>query len=162
MFLSSLSCALQFEACPGLVPSKSSVFILAYWKALPTASAWNFFFFFFFFGLFRAAHKAYGGSQARGRIGAFATSLYHSHSNTRYEPHLPPIPQLTANAGSLTHWARPWITPASSWMLVRFVSFGPRWEVCRELFLVLVVGRVDGRLWLAEWNEAWSYFALLS
>ena len=29
------------------------------------------------------------------------------------------------NAGSLTHWARPGIEPASSWILVRFVSAEP-------------------------------------
>ena len=38
--------------------------------------------FFFFFGVFRAAPAAYGGSQARGQIGAVAVGLYHSHSNT--------------------------------------------------------------------------------
>ena len=32
------------------------------------------------------------------------------------------------NARSLTHWVRPWSKPASSWMLVRFVSTEPRWE----------------------------------
>ena len=32
------------------------------------------------------------------------------------------------NAGSLTHWARPGIEPASSWMLVRSVSTVPQWE----------------------------------
>ena len=40
-----------------------------------------------FFVFSRAAHTAYGGSQARGQIGAVAAGLYHSHSN----------------AGSLTH-----------------------------------------------------------
>ena len=39
---------------------------------------------------------AYGGSQARGRIGAVATSLCQSHSNARSELHLRPTPQLTA------------------------------------------------------------------
>ena len=38
---------------------------------------------------------AYGGSQARGRIGARAASLHHSHSNARSEPRLWPTPQLT-------------------------------------------------------------------
>ena len=46
---------------------------------------------------------AYGGSQARGLIGAVAKSLRHSHSN----------------AGSLTHRGRPGIEPETSWFLVR-------------------------------------------
>ena len=47
-----------------------------------------FFFFFFFFCPFvsRAAPVAYGGSQARGRIGVVAASLCHSHSNARSDP----------------------------------------------------------------------------
>ena len=51
---------------------------------------------FFFFGLFRAVPMAYGGSQARGRIGAVATGLGQSHSNSGSEPRLQPTPQLTA------------------------------------------------------------------
>ena len=51
------------------------------------------FFFFFFSGPHPAAC---GGFQARGQIGAAATSLCHSHSNARYEPRLRPTPQLTA------------------------------------------------------------------
>ena len=39
---------------------------------------------------------AYGGSQARGRIGAVAASLRQSHSNAGSEPRLRPTPQLTA------------------------------------------------------------------
>ena len=38
--------------------------------------------------VFRAAPAAYGGSQFRGRIGAVAASLHHSHSNARSEPRL--------------------------------------------------------------------------
>ena len=41
-----------------------------------------------FFLHFRAAPAAYGGSQARGRIGAAAAGLYHSHYNMGSEPHL--------------------------------------------------------------------------
>ena len=33
------------------------------------------------------------------------------------------------NTGSLTHWARPGMEPASSWMLVRFIAAEPRREV---------------------------------
>ena len=36
---------------------------------------------FFFFLLFRAALAAYGGSQARGLVGATAAGLHRSHSN---------------------------------------------------------------------------------
>ena len=43
-----------------------------------------------------AAPAAYGGSQARGPIGAVAASLRQSHSNARSEPHPQPTPQLTA------------------------------------------------------------------
>ena len=56
-------------------------------------------FFIFIFCLFafsRAAPAAYGSSQARGPIGAVATGLCHSHSNTGSEPSLQPTPQLTA------------------------------------------------------------------
>ena len=40
------------------------------------------------FIFFRSTPTAYGGSQARGGIGATAASLYHSHSNAGSEPHL--------------------------------------------------------------------------
>jgi len=43
-----------------------------------------------------AAPAAYGGSQARGRIRAVATSLRQSHSNVGSEPRLQPTLQLTA------------------------------------------------------------------
>ena len=43
-----------------------------------------------------AAPAAYGGSQARGPIGAVATGLRQRHSNAGSEPHLQPTPQLTA------------------------------------------------------------------
>ena len=43
-----------------------------------------------------AAPAAYGGSQARGWIGAVATGLRQSHSNAGSEPRLQPTPQLMA------------------------------------------------------------------
>ena len=45
-----------------------------------------FYFIIFFFS--RAAPAAHGGSQARGRIGATATGLHHSQSNSGSEPSL--------------------------------------------------------------------------
>ena len=75
--------------------------------------------FFLPFCLFRAAPVAYGGSQARGPVGAAAAGLHHSHSN----------------AGSLTHGARLGIEPATSWFLVRFVSTAP-WQELLQRSLV--------------------------
>ena len=60
--------------------------------------------FLIYFYFFRAPPSACGSSQTRGRIGAIAAGLHHSHSNS----------------GSLTHWARPGIEPVSSWILIRF------------------------------------------
>ena len=45
-------------------------------------------FFFCLFAFSRAVPTAYGDSQARGLIGARATGLCQSHSNTESEPHL--------------------------------------------------------------------------
>ena len=53
-------------------------------------------FFFFFLLVFRAALTVYGGSQARGRIGAVAACLHHSHSNVGSKPSLRPTLQLMA------------------------------------------------------------------
>ena len=49
---------------------------------------------FFFWG--GAGPVAYGGSQARGLIGAVNAILCQSHSNAKSEPHLQPTPQLAA------------------------------------------------------------------
>ena len=85
---------------------------------------------FFFFCLFRATPVAYGGFRARGLIRATAAGLYHSYSNARSKPHLRTAPHTAhGNAGSLTHWARPGIEPATSWFLVRFVSAVPHQEM---------------------------------
>ena len=53
-------------------------------------------FFPLFFVFFRTAPMAYGGSQARGRIGAVASGLRHRHSNAGSELCLQPTPQLRA------------------------------------------------------------------
>ena len=51
-------------------------------------------FFFLFFSLYRATPTAYGGSQARGRMGATPAGL--PHDNARSELRLRPTPELTA------------------------------------------------------------------
>jgi len=57
---------------------------------------WFIFAFFFFFYHFRATPMLYGGSHARGLIGAVATGLHHSHSNAISEPSLQSTPELMA------------------------------------------------------------------
>ena len=74
--------------------SKHSLLLVAF-QALSAI----FFYFLFIFCLFAiswAASMAYGGSQARGLIGAVAASPCQSHSNARSDPRLRPTPQLTA------------------------------------------------------------------
>ena len=86
---------------------------------------------FYFILLFRAVPEAYESSQARGQKGAAAACLHHSHSDTRSKPRLRPH----GNAGSLIHWVRSGIKPASSWILVGFITSEPRRELPRILYL---------------------------
>ena len=69
--------------------------------------------FFFFFCLLGAVPMAYGGSQARGLIGAVAAGLRHSHGNS----------------GFLTHREKPGIESTTSWFPVGFTSTVPRREL---------------------------------
>ena len=48
------------------------------------------------FAISRAIPMAYGGSQARGLIGAVATGVHQGHSNMGSEPRLQPTPKLMA------------------------------------------------------------------
>ena len=89
--------------------------------------------FFLSFCLFRAAPVAYGGSQARGPIGAVVAGLCHSHSNLGSKWHLQPTTH--GNTRSLTHWARPGIEPASLWTLLSFVNCWARTGTPRRPFL---------------------------
>ena len=90
--------------------------------------------FLLFFFFFRASPVTYGSLQATGsyqgyncrptpqpqQCGIWATSANHSvaHSSAR----------------SLTHWARPGIEPACSWILVVFVSAEPQRELLFSVF----------------------------
>ena len=106
---------------------------MEYWDQLTTTEAlggprhsdyWYspapFIYFVCLFVFSRAAPVAYGSSQARGLIGAVATGLYQSQSNSGSKPHLRPTPD--GNTRSLTHWVRPEIKPATSWFLIGFVN----------------------------------------
>ena len=84
--------------------------------------------FILFLCLFRAAPTAYGNSQARGQIGASCQAMPQPQQCRIWAMS---VTHTTAhgNTGSLTHWARPGIKPAPSWLLVRLVSAEPSWEL---------------------------------
>ena len=91
------------------------------------------FFFFSVFCLFRAASAAHGGSQARGLIGATPQPQQRqirAASSTYTTTH--------GNTGSLTHWRRPGIEPATSCFLVRSISTVPQWELLYILGTVVL------------------------
>ena len=67
---------------------------------------------------------AYGSFQAKGRIGAVAASLHHSHSNARSKLHLRPTPQLMATPQILN--------PLSEATDRSFILMDIRW-VCNPL-----------------------------
>ena len=83
----------------------------------------------------RVAPVAYGGSQAKGQIGAVTAGLCHSHSHARSEPHLPPAPQLMATPDPFHPLREARDEPASSWILVRFVYTEPQQELLSNVSL---------------------------
>ena len=86
-------------------------------------------FFIFIFLLLRAASEAYGGSQAKGPIGAAAAGPGHNHAGS--ELCLQPTSWLTAT---------PDIEPATSWFLARFVSAEPPQELPVSLSYIFSKG----------------------
>ena len=89
------------------------------------------------FLLFRTTPTANGGSQARGWTRATAAGLRHSHSKAGSEPS---VTYTTAHGhtGSLIHWVRPGIEPATSWFLVRFISSVPWWELLKYSWFTML------------------------
>ena len=87
-----------------------------------TPKGWLFLSFLFFSFFFRAAPEAYGGSQARGRIGATAAIAQQRQIQAVSATYTTAL----GNARSLTQWEGPGIEPTTSWFLVRFVSAVPR------------------------------------
>jgi len=85
--------------------------------------SFHFLFFFFFLLFLWAAPTAYGGSQARGRIGR-SCSRQPTPQPQQHGIRTASATYTTAhgNARSLTHCARPGIEPATSWFLVGFVN----------------------------------------
>ena len=86
---------------------------------------------FFFFLYFWATLTAYGGSQARGLIGATAPDLCQSHGNTRSEPNLPyhsshsfhPIAHSNADLKANTVLTRSHFRDYIEWLRTIFLEF---------------------------------------
>ena len=74
-----------------------------------------------FLFLFRAGSAAYGIPQARNQIGA-AAEVYATAMATLDPSHIYDLHHSCGNMGSLTHWVRPGIKPASSWILAWFLT----------------------------------------
>ena len=85
--------------------------------------------FVFVFVFFRAVPMAYESLQATGWIGAIAAGLQHRHSNMGSEPTSVTCTTAHGISRSLTHWVWPGIEPASSRMLVWFITTEPWWEL---------------------------------
>ena len=113
---------------------KMSICPKAIYRLVQSLSRFQCHLFFGLFCLFRATPVAYGGSQARGRIGAIAGGLHYSHSNAGSKPFLGPVPQLTAMPDPLPTERGQRSNPATSWFLVRFVSTAPQWNSPSAIF----------------------------
>ena len=75
-----------------------------------------FFFFLFFFFFFFCFLEQHGQNMEVPRLGVES------------ELQLPAYPTAHSNPGYLTHWVRPGIEPAFSWILVGFITSEPQWE----------------------------------
>ena len=103
-----------------------------YWSYSFLSSS-SFFFFFFLGQHLKHMEVPRLGVKVELQLPACST-----HSNARSELHLQATPQLTATPGSLTHWARPGIEPASSWILVSFVSAAPQGELPDHILYAVI------------------------
>ena len=71
--------------------------------------------FIYLFLLFSATPVAYGGSQTRGRIGATAAGLHHSHRNIRSEPRSDSIRVCDLCSNLQQHWILNPLIEARHW-----------------------------------------------
>ena len=70
--------------------------------------------------------------------GAYPWHTEVSRLGVELGPQMPTYTTGHSNAGFLTHWSRPGIEPASSWIVIRFVSTAPQWELLTNLLSVSV------------------------
>ena len=88
-----------------------------------------------FFGLFGAAPTAYGGSQERGLNRNCCRRPTPQPQPRRIRAVSATCSTACSNARSWTRWARPRFEPASSWILVGFITAEPQQELLTLLLL---------------------------
>ena len=112
---------------------------------------------FSFLSLFRAAPEAFGNYQARGQIGAPAAGLHTTPQQHGIRATSVTYTTVHGDARSLTHWVRPWIEPASSWILVGFVNHWAMKGTPYHLFSIWILSHTSYLHFLC-----WYLFTLLS
>ena len=137
------------QAFPFIFPPSFLSFFLPSSLSLSLSFFLSFFFFLF---LFRVVPTAYGYSKARGENGVTAASLHHSHSKTGIWAMSVTYTTVHSNSWSPTHWVRPGIEPASSWILVRFISTVPQWKL-QELLLFTSIPAFICRLFVSSHSD---------
>ena len=115
------------------------------------------FIYFFVFGLFRATLVAYGRSQAKVLIGAVVAGLHHSLSNAGSKMCLRPTPQFI----SLTHWARPRMEPATSWILVRCINHWAMTGTPETLYLLKKYQQFSS-IFISKMIQTWPILGILN
>ena len=114
-------CHLQLSKCRALSEHQLSFFRDMWTFSFLLTKSRNILFTFLFYFIFLGSHLRHMEiSWAKCPVEATLADLYHSHSNTRSAPCLQPTMQFT---DPLTPWARPGIKPASSRILVRFLTY---------------------------------------
>ena len=86
--------------------------------------------------LFRAAPLVYESSWARGQTGATAHWPIPQPQQRQIQVVSMTYTIAHGNTRSLTHWERPGIEPASSWILVGLITTEPPWE---PFFLIVII-----------------------
>ena len=116
------------------------------------------FIYFLCFIFFRVTPAAYGGSQARGWMGATAAGLHHSHSSAGSGPCLQPTPQLKCWILNPLSKGRDWtcILMDTSWVCYCWVTMGTPYNRAfkQKLFLL----SLQFAAWRAQFNCARIFF----
>jgi len=88
-----------------------------------------------FFFSFLGRTEAYGSSQARSGI-SYSCRPRPQPQKCQNPSHIFTYTAAHGNLGSLTHWERPQVKPASSWILAGFVSAAPQQELPRSQYFI--------------------------